>query len=187
MIRCRPQTRSVRYRFSALPTPFDEGGRIDEPALEHIARISPMNARSALLTEAGEDALLSPDERRRIVVAVSRRARGRVACTSCSRRPDAEAIELSRGRGPGRLGGSVGAVPVLAIASSIVISKRSRAVSLPIHFVVRRENAADRLSEEEVALFFASRLGCVDAGHAACGYVRVRALLAEDRSRRAVR
>lgn len=66
--------------LGALPTPFDERGRIDGAAVDHL--VGYLGDRGlgglALMTEVGEAAFLEPMERRQVVDRVAARASGRI-------------------------------------------------------------------------------------------------------------
>lgn len=65
---------------AALPTPFDERGRLDRSALGHLVAYFAERELSgvALLTEAGEGAFLLPDERRAVIEHVAEKASGQI-------------------------------------------------------------------------------------------------------------
>ena len=63
--------------FAAIPTPFDERRGVDVKALEYLADylFERGIAGLALFTEASEDALLAPEERRLIIKTVAASSR----------------------------------------------------------------------------------------------------------------
>src|SRR5947207_2401888 len=83
--------------YAALPTPFDDTGRIDQKALDHI--VDYLGSRDlrgiAILTEAAEDALLMPEERRALISQILSRVKGKKpVLVSVSSPITREAVEL---------------------------------------------------------------------------------------------
>ena len=144
--------------FVALPTPFDDRGRIDEGALTHLVDyvLDQRAAGVALLTEAGEDAMLSPEDRRALVEQVGDRLRGKKSLlVQISASSTREAVDLARvAEGQGALGILLAPLRVPGLGYRSLyrhVDKIGRTSDLPIYLVVRAENAIDSLVPEEVS------------------------------------
>src|SRR5688500_27624 len=85
--------------YAALPTPFDEGGRIDTKALDHLVDYlaSRELAGFALCTEAAEDPLLSMEERRALIIQIGGRLKGKKPLiVNISTPATRDAVELAK-------------------------------------------------------------------------------------------
>lgn len=144
--------------YVGLPTPFDERGRLDEKAQDHLVDylVARDIAGLALLTEAAEDPVLSPEERRQIVERVSKRPLGTKAClVAVSAIGTREAVDLAR------LAEQKGAKGILIAPLSAPglgyrelyrhVDRLARAVQIPSYLTVRPGNAAAQLLPEELA------------------------------------
>lgn len=142
----------------ALPSFFDERGQLDDKSLDHLVDylLNSSVRGLALLTEAGEDAVLSPEERRHLIERVGRRVRGKkelvVGISAVSTR---EAIDLARhaeGQGAAAILLATDRVPGLGYRELYRhLDRVARATELPVLMVVRSGNAADGLAAEELA------------------------------------
>jgi 4-hydroxy-tetrahydrodipicolinate synthase len=142
----------------ALPSFFDERGQLDDRSLAHV--VDYLCARPvhglALLTEAAEDAVLLPEERRRLIDQIAARCKGKreflVHVSAVSTR---EAIDLSRhaeAKGASGLLLGVPSTPGLGYPELYRhLDRVGRATQLPCFLVIRPENAVDRLTPEEAA------------------------------------
>lgn len=144
--------------FAALPTPFDDGGRIDQKALDHLVDYlaSRELAGVALLTEAAEDPLLGPDERRVLISSILGRLKGKKpALVGISAPATREAVELAKhAHAKGATGILIAPYRLPAYGYRELyrhLERLSKSVDLPILLSVRPENAIDALSPEEVA------------------------------------
>src|SRR5260221_8353856 len=85
--------------WAALPTTFDDGGRVDQKALDHLLDyLVPRDlAGFALLTEAGEDPVLAPEERRQLIASIGGRRKGaKPVLLATSAPPTREAVGLAK-------------------------------------------------------------------------------------------
>lgn len=144
--------------YVALPTPFDDRGRVDEKAVDHL--VDYLVAREitglALLTEAGEDPVLTPDERRLLVERVlGRPLQGKGVLVAVSAIGTREAVDLAR------LGEQKGAKGILIAPLSAPglgyrelyrhVDRLARSVQIPSYLVHRPGNAAAQLQPEELS------------------------------------
>lgn len=167
--------------FAALPTPFDERRALDVKALDHLTDylVERKLAGFALLTEASEDVLLGPDERRLILKSVAARLKGRRRLVVALSTPSSgEAIEL------GRLAEQKGAQALILGPPRVPgigyrelyrhLDRVARAVSVPVLLAVRPGNALDALLPEEVeAIVGHAALKGVHAPHASSAQLEV--------------
>src|SRR5260221_7520537 len=95
--------------WAALPTTFDDGGRVDQKALDHLLDyLVPRDlAGFALLTEAGEDPVLAPEERRQLIASIGGRLKGAkpflVAISAPATREAVELAKLAHAKGASAL------------------------------------------------------------------------------------
>ena len=90
---------ALRGCGTALVTPFDAGGTVDEPALRALARWQLAEGIDFLVPcgSTGEAATMTPDEQRRVVEIVVEEVAGRVAVVAGAGSNDTRrAIETSR-------------------------------------------------------------------------------------------
>lgn len=144
--------------FVAVPTPFDDKGGVDVAALTHL--VDYLSRRDitgvALLTEAAEDAVLTVDERTKIVERVGKRLAGKkdilVSVSAASTR---EAVDLARHAEQNGAQGIVVAplrVPGLGYRELYRhLDRVSRATSIATYLSLRLDNAVDCLTPEELA------------------------------------
>jgi 4-hydroxy-tetrahydrodipicolinate synthase len=144
--------------FVAMPTPFDERGRVDEKALERLLEYV-MNRDIdglALLTEAAEDCVLSDAERRSIVELVGSRARDRkeilVAVSAIATQDARDLAYFAESHGATGLLVNAPRVPGMGYRELYrYIDRLGRATELPMYLVSRAENTIDWLAPEEMA------------------------------------
>ncbi len=142
--------------FVAVPTPFDQAGKVEMPVLDLIIDylLQQRVEGLALLTEVAEDAFLQPDERREILERVGAKAEGKVSqLVSVSAPSTREAVDLAR------FAESKGATGILVSPLGVPgfgyrelyrhVDRVGRATSLPVFLTVRPSNAAESLTEEE--------------------------------------
>ncbi|MCC7385460.1 MAG: dihydrodipicolinate synthase family protein [Deltaproteobacteria bacterium] len=141
---------------AAIPTPFDEQRGIDVKALDHL--VDYLVERDlhglALLTEVAEDVLLSAEERRAIIKAVSARLKGKRSLLVCISAPASqEAIELARfaeGKGAQAIVLQPPRVPGIGYRELYRhVDRVVRAVGLPVLLLTRPANAIEMLAPEE--------------------------------------
>ena len=144
--------------FVALPTPFDEQGNVDEPALVHLVDYLGRRdiAGLAVLTEAGEDPMLDADERKSIVERVGKRLGGkRELIVQISAPATRAAVDLARHAEQNGANAIVIAplrIPGLGYREIYRhVDRVSRATTLPTFLSLRSDNAADCLAPEEQA------------------------------------
>lgn len=144
--------------FVALPTPFDESGLVDETALIHLVDYLARRdiAGIALLTEAGEDAVLSAEERATIVERVGKRLGGkRELLVQISAPATRAAVDLARkAEQAGAAGLIVAPLRIPGIGYRELyrhVDRVSRATTIPTYLSMRSDNAADCLAPEEQA------------------------------------
>jgi 4-hydroxy-tetrahydrodipicolinate synthase len=143
---------------AALVTPFDDSGRVDHKALDHL--VDYLCSREikgiAILTEAAEDPVLLPDERRALISSIASRVNGRKQVTvSISAAATKEAVELVK------LAQSKGATAILLAPYLLPgvgyrelyrhLDRLAKSTQLPILLGVRPENAFDALAPEELS------------------------------------
>jgi dihydrodipicolinate synthase/N-acetylneuraminate lyase len=142
--------------FAAVPTPFDQEGKVELPVLDLIIDylLQQRVEGLALLTEAAEDAFLQSQERRQILERVGAKAEGKVSLlVSISAPSTREAVDLAR------FAESKGATGILVSPLGIPglgyrelyrhVDRVGRATSLPVFLTVRPNNAAESLTDEE--------------------------------------
>src|SRR5262249_11382469 len=134
--------------WAALPTPFDDGGRIDQKALDHLLDyLTPRDvAGFALLTEAAEDPLLAPEERRQLIGSVAARLGGKkpfvVAISAPATREAVELSKLAHQKGAAGILLSTYRLPGLGYRELYRhLEKVAKSTALPVILVVRQENA----------------------------------------------
>ncbi|MEQ9504497.1 MAG: dihydrodipicolinate synthase family protein [Deltaproteobacteria bacterium] len=144
--------------FVAAPTPFDDGGAVDDAALIHITDYLARRdvAGIALLTEAAEDAVLTAEERTKIVERVHKRlAEKKSTIVSISAVSTREAVDLARHAEQCGTHGILLAlhrIPGLGYRELYRhLDRVSRAVTVPTYLSLRSDNAADCLTPEELA------------------------------------
>ena len=144
--------------FLAVPTPFSEDGSFDAAALDHLVNYALAQAPTGigLLTEAAEDALLLPEERRAILQRVGARARGRteviVAISAPCTREAVELVRFAEDQGATAFILSTPGVPGMGYRELYRHTELvSRATERPVLLGVRPGNAAFRLAPEEQA------------------------------------
>jgi 4-hydroxy-tetrahydrodipicolinate synthase len=165
--------------FAAVPTPLDESRAIDVKALDHLVDylVERKIAGLALLTEAAEDALLAPDERRLILKTVTARLKGRrKILVSLSTPASGEAIELARqAEQKGAAGVILGPPRVPGIGYRELyrhLDRVARAVTIPVLLLARPGNALDALLPEELeAIAGHGSLKGVHAPHASAAQI----------------
>jgi dihydrodipicolinate synthase/N-acetylneuraminate lyase len=143
--------------WAALPTPFDDGGRIDQKALDHLLDyLMPRElAGFALLTEAAEAPVLASEERRQLVASVAARAQGKkpflVAISAAATREAVELAKIAQQKGAAGLLLSTYRLPGLGYRELYRhLEKVGKATELPVLLVIRQENAFDSLVHEEL-------------------------------------
>jgi hypothetical protein len=146
--------------FAAIPTPFDERRGVDVKTLEYLADylFERGIAGLALFTEASEDALLAPEERRLIIKTVSARLKGRKKfLLFVSALSSLEAIELVKLAEPKGCAGVVLAPPrAPGIGYRELyrhVDRVSKATQLPVVFMDRPDNVLEALMPEELEAF----------------------------------
>jgi 4-hydroxy-tetrahydrodipicolinate synthase len=144
--------------YAALPTPFDDAGRIDTKALDHLVDYlcSRELAGLALLTEAAEDPLLSPDERRSLVSQIAGRAKGKkpllVNVSSPATREAVELVKLAGGKGAAAAILSPFRLPGLGYRELYRhLDRVAASTELQVLIDARTGNAFDALAPEEIA------------------------------------
>ena len=146
--------------FAAIPTPFDERRGVDVKALEYLADylFERGIAGLALFTEASEDALLAPEERRLIIKTVAARLKGRTKfLLFVSALSSLEAIELVKLAEPKGCAGIVLAPPrAPGIGYRELyrhVDRVAKATALPVLIMDRPENVLEALMPEELEAF----------------------------------
>jgi 4-hydroxy-tetrahydrodipicolinate synthase len=144
--------------FAALPTPFDDAGKIDTKAVDHLVDYlcSRPLAGLALCTEAAEDPLLSPEERRSLIAQIAGRAKGRkpliVSIASPSTRECTELVKLAHARGAIAVILAPFRTPGIGYRELYRhLDRIAGSTELQVMIDVRAENAFDALSPEEIA------------------------------------
>jgi dihydrodipicolinate synthase/N-acetylneuraminate lyase len=146
--------------YVALPTPMDERGQIDEPNLDLI--VDYLMQRSidglALLTEAAEDALLTFDEKKKLVERIASRVKGKkpmlVSISDASTRAAVDLARIAEKKGAAALLMSPLKVPGLDYRALYRHFDRvARAVACPLFVTIRPENAIEALAPEELQTF----------------------------------
>ncbi|MCK6552830.1 dihydrodipicolinate synthase family protein [Myxococcota bacterium] len=144
--------------YAALPTPFDDGGRIEQKALDHLVDylLSQRLQGIALCTEAGEDPLLDPEERRHLITSVTARVKSKKGVLlSISAPSTREAVELAK------LAQQKGVTGVILAPHRLPgigyrelyrhVDRVAKAVEIPVLLASRPEGAVDMLAPEELA------------------------------------
>src|SRR5687767_10665107 len=143
--------------YVALPTPMDERGEIDEPAVDLL--VDYLLQRSidglALLTEAAEDPLLSFEERKRLLERITARVKGKkpllVSISDASTRSAVDLARLAEKKGAGGILLSPLKVPGLDYRALYRhLDRVARAVECPVYLTIRPDNPIDALMPEEV-------------------------------------
>lgn len=144
--------------YAALPTPFDDAGRVDQKALDHLVDYLASRdiAGLALLTEAAEDPLLTTDERRGIITSVSARLKGRkpfiVALSAPSTRDAADLAKLVHSQSGDGILLTTYRLPGMNYRELYRhVEKLGKATDLPLMLMLRQENAFDSLAPEELS------------------------------------
>lgn len=144
--------------FIALPTPFDDRGQIDSKALAHLVEYSLSQEISGLvvLTEAAEDPLLSPKERRHIIEWVSKARKSEAPFwVNISAPATREAVDLAKSAAEqGAEALLIGPYRVPGIGYRELyrhVDRVHRSVSLPVYLVSRPEAPVSALAPEERA------------------------------------
>lgn len=144
--------------FVALPTPFDEEGKVELSVLDRIVDYLLQHKVSgvAALTEAAEESLLTQDERASIVERVGARIAGKAALlvgiSAPATRPAVDLARLAESKGATGLLLAPFAVPGLGYREMYRHTDRvGRATSLQVFLTVRPNNPVDLMSDEEKA------------------------------------
>ncbi len=144
--------------FVALPTFYKEDGQLDISALKHIVDyvLSREAHGVAVLFEAGEDPVLSDDERRILVDAVadatSDRAPFLVNISAPATRPALDLVRHAESKGAIGVVVSPYRVPGLGYRALYRhFDRLTKASGLPAYLGMRPEGAADMLAPEELA------------------------------------
>jgi 4-hydroxy-tetrahydrodipicolinate synthase len=144
--------------YAAMPTPFDDAGRIDTKAVDHLVDYLCSRDISglALLTEAAEDPLLSPEERRSLIAQIAGRAKGRkqlvVNVSAPATRECVELVKLAAARGATAVILSPYRVPGFGYRELYRhLASVAKSTPLSVMIDVRTENAFDALAAEEIA------------------------------------
>lgn len=145
-------------RFIALPTPFDEEGKIELEVLDVVVEylLQQKVKGLALLTEAAEDGFLVDEERRTILERVGAKASGKLSqLVSISTPATRHAVDLARfaeSKGANGILVAPLAIPGLGYRELYRhVDRVGRATSLPVFLTVRPNCAVDLLREEEQA------------------------------------
>jgi 4-hydroxy-tetrahydrodipicolinate synthase len=143
--------------WAALPTPFDDGGRVDQKALDHLLDYLAQRdiAGFAALTEAAEDPLLSAEERRQLISAIGGRVQGKkaflVAISAPATKEAVEIAKLAHQKGASAILLSTYRLPGLGYRELYRhLEKVAKATELPVLLVMRQDNAFDMLAPEEL-------------------------------------
>lgn len=144
--------------FAALVTTFDERRELDLAAMRGLIDyvLEQRTAGVALFTEASEDALLTAEERRRLLEAVAGAVSGKKQLVVClSAASTLEAVEL------GKLAEGAGAAALVIAPPRLPgvgyrelyrhVDRIVRAASVPVLLADRPGNALASLEEEELA------------------------------------
>ena len=144
--------------FLAIPTPFAVDGTVQRTALDHAMSYALAQSPTglALLTEAAEDALLLPEERRAIVRSGGAQTRGQaeliIAVSSPSTRAAVDLVRFAEEQGATAFILSPPGLPGLGYRALYRHTELiSRATARPVLLEVRPGNAAFRLAPEEQA------------------------------------
>ena len=144
--------------FLTIPTPLSDNGHIDRSALGHVVDYAVDQAPTglALLTEAAEDALLLPDERREIVRRVGGQVAGRtellVAVSAASTHEAVALVRFAEEHGATAFILSTPGLPGLGYRELYRhMELVSRATDRPVLLEIRPGNAAFSLAPEEQA------------------------------------
>jgi 4-hydroxy-tetrahydrodipicolinate synthase len=144
--------------YAALPTPFDDSGRVDQKALDHV--IDYLCSREirgiAALTEAAEDPLLLPDERRAMIPSIlARVAQRKKVIINISAPATKEAVELAKlahGKGATALMLTAYRLPGLGYRELYRhIDRIAKSADLPIMLNLRPDTVFDSLAPEELS------------------------------------
>lgn len=147
--------------FAALPTPFDEHRAVDVRALDHL--VDYLLERElhgfALLTEAAEDALLSPEERRLLLKSISARVKGRrgllVAISAPATHEAVELVRVAEGKGASAILLSPPRLPGFGYRELYRhLDRVIRSTALPVLLLARPGNVLRSLSPEEMTTLF---------------------------------
>jgi 4-hydroxy-tetrahydrodipicolinate synthase len=148
--------------YVALPTPMDERGQIDEPALDLLVDYLLQRTIDgmALLTEAAEDALLHFDEKKKLIEKISARVKGKkpilVSVSEPSTRAAVDLARLAEKKGAGGILLSPLKVPGFDYRALYRhLDRVARAVNCPVYLTVRPENPFEALMPEEVSTLVA--------------------------------
>lgn len=144
--------------YAALPTPFDDAGRIDTKAVDHLVDYlcSRDLAGLALCTEAAEDPLLSPEERRSLIAQIAGRVKGKkqliVSLSAASTRECTELTKLAQARGALAVILAPYRTPGIGYRELYRhLDRIAGSTELQVMIDVRAENAFDALAPEEIA------------------------------------
>ena len=144
--------------FVALPTFYKEDGQLDLSALKHIIEyvLSRDAGGLAVLFEAGEDPLLSDDERRilidNVADACGDRAPYVVNVSSAATRPAVDLLRHAENKGAAGTVISPYRLPGLGYRALYRhVDRLTKAASKPVYLGLRSEGAADMLAPEEIA------------------------------------
>lgn len=174
--------------LAALPTPFDERGRTDEPALDHLVGYFSERDVSglAILTEVGEAAFLETSEQRAIVERVARKAGQKkpfwVELGQAATRAAVEAARHAEDNGAEGLLLALPSLPDVGYSEAWRhVDRVGRASGLPIRLVVRPGDLPSQLApEEQSTLVKHPRLGGVFVGEGGASPARAWARRVED-------
>lgn len=160
---------------AALITPFDERRALDPKALNHLVDYA-LGLKKlgglALLTEAAEDAVLTNEEREKLVRLICKRTKGKLPCTVFVSSPRsieaADLAKLAESEGAQAIVVSTPRLPGLGYRELYRHFDRiTRAVEVPVLINVRPGGVLDSLQPEELDTFLAHRrLGGVVTAHA---------------------
>src|SRR5689334_3595006 len=144
--------------FAAMPTPFDDAGKIDTKAVDHLVDYlcSRDLAGLALLTEAAEDPLLAPEERKSLIAQIAGRVKGRkaliVSVSAASTREATEVVKLAHARGAIAVILAPYRVPGIGYRELYRhLDRIAKSTELQVLIDVRAENAFDALAPEEIS------------------------------------
>jgi 4-hydroxy-tetrahydrodipicolinate synthase len=166
--------------FAALITPFDESRAIDTAALSR--QIDYLAGRDlaglAVLTEAAEDAVLTAEERERIVKGVAKRLKGaKPFVVQISAASSLEASDLARlveARGGSGVILAPPRIPGLGYRELYRhVDRVARSITLPVLLLARPGSALESLQPEELATLFKHEgIRGVLAPHASVGGIQ---------------
>ena len=149
---------AVRGVFAALVTTFDERRELDLPAMRGLLEyvVAQHLAGVALFTEAGEDSLLTSDERATLLKVVSEAVAGKKQLVVFLSAPStSEAVELLKAAEAAEAAAVVIAPPRLPGVGYRELYRHVdrivRAASVPVLLADRPGNALASLEDEEVA------------------------------------